>query len=139
MARSLSGNPGEMGMAQHGHFYWNELMTRDVERAKSFYATTIGWQYDAMPMADGGTYWVCKDGEQAVGGIFDTSQPQFDGIPANWFAYLAVDDVDARVAKATAAGAELVRPLFDIPGVGRIAILKDPTGAALGWITPTSQ
>ena len=125
-------------MAQHGHFYWNELMTRDVERAKSFYGTTIGWQFEAMPMEDGGTYWVCKDGEQAVGGIFDISQEHFEGVPANWFAYLAVDDVDARVAQATAAGAELMRPIFDVPGVGRIAILKDPTGAGLGWITPSS-
>jgi len=125
-------------MAQHGHFYWNELMTRDVERAKSFYGTTVGWQFDAMPMEDGGTYWVCKQGEEPVGGIFDIGQPRFEGVPANWFAYLAVDDVDARVAKATAAGAELMRPIFEIPGVGRIAILKDPTGAGLGWITPSS-
>lgn len=125
-------------MAQHGHFYWNELMTRDVERAKSFYGTTIGWRFEAMPMEDGGTYWVCKDGAEPVGGIFDISQEHFEGVPANWFAYLAVDDVDARVARATAAGAELMRPIFEIPGVGRIAILKDPTGAGLGWITPSS-
>ena len=60
-------------------------------------------------------------------------------MPGQWFAYLAVDDVDARVAEATAAGAELMRPIFDVPGVGRIAILKDPTGAGLGWITPAPQ
>ena len=124
-------------MTQHGHFHWNELMTRDVEGAKAFYGGTIGWRFEGMPMEDG-TYWVCKAGDQMVGGIFDISQPRFEGIPANWFAYLAVDDVDARVAKATAAGAELMRPIFDVPGVGRIAILKDPTGAGLGWITPTS-
>jgi predicted enzyme related to lactoylglutathione lyase len=122
----------------HGHFYWNELMTRDVEGAKSFYGTTVGWQFDGMPM-EGSTYWVCKDGDQAVGGIMDMNRPDFEGLPPHWFAYLAVDDVDARVEKAKAAGAELLRPLFDVPGVGRIAILKDPTGAALGWMTPTSQ
>ena len=90
-------------------------------------------------MAEVGTYWVCKDGDQPLGGIFDMSPPQFDGLPPHWFAYIAVDDVDARVAEATAAGAELMRPLFDVPGVGRIAILKDPTGAAIGWITPTAR
>jgi uncharacterized protein len=125
-------------MWQHGHFYWNELMTRDPERAKAFYGSTVGWQFDAMPM-EGGTYWVCKDGESAVGGIFEMKGPEFEGVPPHWFAYLAVDDVDARVARATAAGANLLRPIFDIPGVGRIAILKDPVGAAVGWITPTRQ
>ena len=62
--------------------------------------------------------------------------PDFEGIPPHWFAYIAVDDVDARVAGATAEGATLLRPIFDIPGVGRIAILKDSVGAAIGWITP---
>jgi predicted enzyme related to lactoylglutathione lyase len=113
-------------------------MTRDVEGAKAFYGETVGWQFDAMPMAEG-TYWVCKDGDKAVGGIFDMSPPEFANIPPHWFAYLAVDDVAARTAKATAVGGELMRPLFDVPGVGRIAILKDPTGAVLGWITPTPQ
>jgi hypothetical protein len=52
--------------------------------------------------------------------------------------YLAVDDVDARAKKATAAGATLMRPLFDIPGIGRIAILREPGGAGVGWMTPVA-
>ena len=38
--------------------------------------------------------------------------------------FLAVDDVDKRVAKAVKAGAKLVMPVFDVPGVGRIAMLR---------------
>jgi predicted enzyme related to lactoylglutathione lyase len=111
-------------------------MTRDVEGAKTFYGETLGWSFDAMPMGEGGTYWVCKDGDQPVGGILDMSPPDFEGLPPQWFSYLSVDDVDARVDKATGAGAILRRPAFDIPGVGRIAIIEDPTGAAIGWMTP---
>jgi predicted enzyme related to lactoylglutathione lyase len=125
-------------MAQHGHFHWNELLTRDVEGAKAFYGKLAGWQFEGMSMPDG-TYWVCKAGEAPVGGIMDISGARFEGVPVQWFAYLAVDDVDARVKQATAAGAELMRPIFDVPGVGRIAILKDPTGAGLGWITPAPR
>ncbi|HEX5079036.1 MAG TPA: VOC family protein [Geminicoccaceae bacterium] len=125
-------------MSQHGHFHWNELMTRDPEGAKTFYERALGWQFEGMPI-DGGTYWVCKDGDSPVGGILDMNRPQFEGIQPNWFAYIAVDDVDARVEKAKSAGATLLRPIFNIPGVGRIAILKDPTGAAVGWITPASS
>ena len=119
----------------HGAFYWNELMTRDIERAKTFYQTAIGWHFDAMPMAEG-TYWIAKMGETPVGGIFPLTSPQFDGVPESWMSYLAVDDVDARVKKAAAAGATLMRPVFDVPGVGRIAILKEPGGAGIGWMTP---
>jgi uncharacterized protein len=123
----------------HGSFYWNELMTRDVERAKKFYADTLGWSFDAMPMPGGsGTYWLAKMGADAVGGIFDISGAEFQGVPESWMAYIAVDDVDARVKKAVAAGAKLMKPIFDVPGVGRIAILMQPGGAGVGWMTPTS-
>jgi predicted enzyme related to lactoylglutathione lyase len=29
-------------MTPHGHFNWNELVTRDAERAKQFYREQIG-------------------------------------------------------------------------------------------------
>jgi len=119
----------------HGTFYWNELMTRDAEKAKKFYADTLGWSFEGMPMP-GGTYWVAKARGEIVGGIFPLAGPQFDGVPESWMAYIAVDDVDARAKKAQGAGATLMRPIFDIPGVGRIAILKEPGGAGIGWMTP---
>jgi predicted enzyme related to lactoylglutathione lyase len=119
----------------HGTFYWNELMTREAEQAKKFYADTLGWSFEGMPM-ENGTYWVAKAGGEMVGGLFPLASPQFDGVPESWMAYIAVDDVDARVKKAQAAGATLMRPIFDIPGVGRIAILKEPGGAGIGWMTP---
>jgi predicted enzyme related to lactoylglutathione lyase len=119
----------------HGSFYWNELMTRDAEKAKDFYGKTLGWTFDAMPMPDG-TYWVAKMGDAFVGGIFPLSSPQFDGVPESWMSYIAVDDVDARTKKAEATGAALMRPIFDVPGVGRIAILREPGGAGIGWMTP---
>ena len=123
----------------HGRFYWNELMTRDVERAKKFYADTLGWSFEGMPMpGGGGTYWLAKAGGEAVAGILDISAPEFGPVPESWMAYIAVDDVDARVKKATAAGAQLMKPIFDVPGVGRIAILLEPGGAGIGWMTPAN-
>jgi uncharacterized protein len=120
----------------HGIFCWNELMTRDVEGVKRFYQSTIGWSFEAMPMADGGTYWVASLGGKPVGGMFSLTSPAYDGVPESWMSYLAVDDVDARVAKATKAGANLMKPIFDVPNVGRIAILMQPGGAGVGWMTP---
>ena len=124
----------------HGTFYWNELMARDVAGAKKFYADTMGWSYDAMPMPDGGgSYWIAMMDGEPVGGILDISAPDFGSVPESWMAYIAVDDVDARVAKAIKAGAKLMKPAFDVSGVGRIAILMQPDGAGVGWMTPAEQ
>jgi predicted enzyme related to lactoylglutathione lyase len=82
---------------------------------------------------------VAKQDDKPVGGIFTLSGPDFANVPESWMSYLAVDDVDARVRKATAAGAQLMRPVFDVPGVGRIAILTEPGGAGVGWMTPVDE
>ena len=71
-----------------------------------------------------------------VGGIFDISGPDYAGVPEAWMPYIAVDDVDARVKKAIAAGAKVMKPAFDVPNVGRIVILQEPGGAGIGWMTP---
>src|SRR5271167_3429885 len=115
----------------HGHFHWNELMTRDVERAKKFYD-------DTMPMPDGGTYTLAMVDGEPVGGIVGINGPEYKGVPEAWMAYIAVDDVDARVKKATKAGAKVMKPAFDVPGVGRIVMLLEPGGAGIGWMTPVS-
>ena len=39
-------------------------------------------------------------------------------------------------AQATKAGATVMKPAFDVPGVGRIVILLEPGGAGIGWMTP---
>jgi hypothetical protein len=121
--------PGE---SFHGTFCWNELMTRDIEGAKRFYRDTIGWTFEPMKL-DWGTYWIAKEGGKSVGGLSELNSPEFDGVPESWMSYLVVDDVDKRVAKAVKAGAKLMKPIFDVPGVGRIAIL---IGAGVAWMTP---
>jgi predicted enzyme related to lactoylglutathione lyase len=124
----------------HGHFTWNERLAKDVEAVKSFYEKALGWTFDGMPMSQGGgTYWVAKANGEMVGGLFSTETEMFKGVPDGWMSYIAVDDVDARAAKATKAGAKLMRPIFDVPEVGRIAILTEPGGAGIGWMTPVKK
>lgn len=123
-------------MWTHGHFYWNELLTRDPAAAKAFYAETLGWSYAEMPMAEG-VYHVAMDGDRPVGGIMKTPHDAGEGPDNQWCAYIAVDDIDRRVLAAADKGATVLREPFEVEGVGRIAILQDPTGAMVGWMTPS--
>ena len=122
-------------MTAHGSFHWNELNTHDPKLAREFYGKVLGWSFDAMSMP-GFDYYVAKSGDKAVGGIFEMKGAEFEGMPSHWFAYIAVDDVDARIADAVKLGATIRRGPWDIPEVGRVAIVQDPTGAVAGRITP---
>lgn len=124
-------------MTASGAFHWNELMTRNVGKAKDFYAKTLGWTYDDMPMGEMyGTYTIIKSGDEMVGGMFEMKGKDFDGQPEAWFTYVAVDDVDRSAKKAREAGGTVMREPWDVPGVGRIAIIQAPGGAAQGWMVP---
>lgn len=124
-------------MTAHGAVHWNELNTRNVKKAKEFYKKTLGWSYDDMPMGDMyGTYTIVKSGDKMLGGMLEMKGPMFEGVPENWFTYFAVDDVDKMMKKAKDAGGTVLREPWDVPNVGRIAIVKDSNGAVQGWITP---
>ncbi len=121
----------------HGTFCWNELMTPDIDAAKRFFTDTIGWTWQGMPMPDG-TYWLAQQDGKPVAGAMALQGVAPPGTPPHWVSYLEVDDVDARCARLTAGGGQICRAPFDVPGVGRIAIVADPTGAALAWMTPVA-
>ena len=126
-------------MTDHGHFHWNELMTRDMAKAKDFYSKSLGWSYEDVPMPDGTTYTIVNMGDKMVGGMFEMGGPDFEGMPDHWMGYIAVDDIDKRVAMLKDAGGTVMREPFDVETVGRIAVVADPGGAAQGWMTPAPQ
>ena len=123
-------------MSDNRSFHWNELLTTDPDGAKDFYEATIGWNFESMPMDDGGTYWLCMSGGKPQGGIMKLQGMAPEAAPPHWFAYLAVDDLEARLDKARSMGATVVREPFEVPGIGKIAMIEDPQGARMGWITP---
>ena len=121
----------------HGKIWWSELMTRDVSAAKAYYTATCGWHFEDMPMEGEDDYTCAMQGGRPVAGIMDmTGLPGMEGVPPHWFTYIAVDDVDAAAGATAQAGGTILRPAFDVPGVGRIVIVTDPTGAPVGLMTP---
>jgi predicted enzyme related to lactoylglutathione lyase len=117
-----------------GTIGWNELNTRDPDAAMAFFSTTLGWTFETMEMP-GYAYRFAWAGGRRVAGIFPLTAPEFTGVGSHWLPYISVDDVDARAAGVAAAGGEVMRAPWDVPGVGRMAIVKDPTGAVAAWIT----
>ena len=49
--------------------------------------------------------------------------------PPHWLSYIGTADVDATVRQAVELGGKVATPAYDVPGVGRMAVLHDPQGA----------
>jgi predicted enzyme related to lactoylglutathione lyase len=116
-----------------GGIAWNELNTRDLAGAKEFYGAVFGWEFQDME-GDEGPYSMIMLGERSVGGILDLEGRNVPAeIPPHWQLYFAVEDTDATIEAARAAGGSVMMEPIDIP-FGRFAILTDPHGASFAVI-----
>jgi uncharacterized protein len=125
-------HPGAGLVNEPGALTWNELSTRDVAAAKTFYAAVFGWGSDTSLMGEM-EYTEWKLADATIGGMMETPAEVPAEVPAHWLAYFGTADCDASVSKATGLGATLLVGPIDIPA-GRFAVLSDPGGAAFGMI-----
>jgi len=116
---------------RRGEFHWNELHTRDAAESRAFYGAVLGWSFSEEKTPDGAPYLMASAGDGPSAGMMEIRGPRFEGTPEGWFPYVAVDDLDAAIAAAKAAGGALADGPFDIPG-GRLAVVRDPRGSAFG-------
>jgi len=119
--------------------WWHELNTWEPDQARHFYNVTLGWDFQPTTLPDGTCYWVAHKEGRAVGGIFQLTEPDFEGIPAHWMTYLAVDDIAEAQKRAEQAGGDILRQAFRLPGVGRLSVVMDTSGAVIGLIEPEGQ
>ncbi|MEV7607582.1 VOC family protein [Paenarthrobacter sp. NPDC089322] len=110
-----------------GTMIWNELQTDDVPKALAFYEAVTGCTSTTAPAGDLQEYTsIVVDGARVGGAL----KLPIEGLSPFWMTYFSVVDVDATVEQAVAMGGHVISPAFDVPGIGRMAVLMDPAGAA---------
>jgi len=110
-----------------------ELNTTDPDKAKAFYGKLFAWKMEDMQLGTGLMYTMIQPGQGTGGGLMKQLMP---GAPSSWLSYVEVDDVKASTGKAKSLGAQVMKDVTEVPGMGWFSIIVDPTGAALGlWQT----
>ncbi|MCA1557704.1 MAG: VOC family protein [Acidobacteria bacterium] len=122
----------EQEMTKMGTFCWNELATKDLGAAKSFYTALLGWQLQESQAAGMAYNEIVAEGEH-IGGVYQVTE-EYGEAPSHWMAYVAVDDVDAKAKRVAELGGKVCVPPTDIPNVGRFCVITDPTGATLSLV-----
>ena len=122
-----------MPSAATGTMVWNELASTDPERVLRFYGELFGWTFEPFELP-GGRYWVARHGDRMVGGIGGLDTGPAGTMASSWTCWVGVDDVDASVVAAVAAGGQVIDAACDVPKVGRVATIRDPAGAIIGLL-----
>lgn len=108
-----------------------ELYADDPERAAKFYADSFDWSVERWQGESGPVYWLLTTGEESFPGINGDIQRRSDPAAATSI-ILAVSSVDDYAAKIAAAGGNVLRPKFAIPGIGYAAYFRDTEGNRFG-------
>lgn len=113
-----------------GSFCWIELATTDQTAAKSFYSSLFGWSPYDNPMGPGEFYTIFRlNGRDAAAGYTLRPEQRAQHVPPHWMIYITVENTDAAAAKAQQLGGTILAPAFDVMDAGRMAVIRDPTGA----------
>ena len=112
-------------MREDGKIDYVELAGTDLPATKSFYGQAFGWAFTDY----GPTY--AAFGEAGLDGGFQADPDEFPKAP---LVVIFATDIEAMLAKVTAAGGEILKPIFSFPG-GRRFHFRDPSGNELAVFT----
>jgi uncharacterized protein len=112
---------------------WVDLFTTDPDASRAFYGDLFGWTSEEAGAEYGGYITFSLDGALVAGCMRNAAE---SGMPDLWSVYLATEDAEATVDAAVAAGGSVVVPAMDVGELGRMAVLTDSGGAAIGAWQP---
>jgi predicted enzyme related to lactoylglutathione lyase len=136
---SHSGDPPDV-LAAPGEWIWGAVMTRDPNSDAAFYQDVFGYEVFELPSDARGEHLLLASEDSARASV--NPLPQENDMQPYWIGFVRVSDVPhAADAAKTLGGRVVVEPHQDLHG-GTVALLADPSGAAIGvmdWTQTTPQ
>jgi predicted enzyme related to lactoylglutathione lyase len=111
---------------------WIDLMTSDTDGARAFYGQLLGWECEDPNPEFGGYANFTLDGKPVAGLMAKMEE----SMPDVWGIYLEVTDAEKTVAAVTEKGLPVIVPAMKVGEFGTMAVVVDPTGAAIGMWQP---
>ncbi|MDH3689469.1 MAG: VOC family protein [Gammaproteobacteria bacterium] len=122
-------------MTEKSPFIWHELVTSDQKKSGSFFAQLFDWELEEVDAGEFGVYTLFKRQGQDVAGMMNPT-PETPGKGSYWHSYIAVDDIDSCAKQACVLGGKVLVSPHNVPDVGRISVVSDPTGAIAYLVQP---
>jgi len=126
---SVQRQPGD------GLIVWYDLMSTDPASTDTFYGGVFGWQVDAESTTPTG-YRAWSQQGQPFGGVLPWDVALGSG---TWMPYVQISDLDQLVDLTEDLGGAVHVEPTEIPGIGRYAVVSDPTGAPVSLFEPPSD
>lgn len=110
-----------------------DTLTSDLAAVTKFYEGIFDWEFAGpgpMPGDPPGEYMVARIRGHDVAGV-GSAPSGGPAVPPAWNTQVAVESADETAARAPDLGGSVLMEPFDAPPAGRLAVLADPSGAAI--------
>jgi predicted enzyme related to lactoylglutathione lyase len=118
-----------------GKFVWHEQVSADAKQAQDFYTQLFGWETEVFKPGEI-DYTMIASGGQTHGGFGKAME---GAPPPHWLGHVRVEKLEDTIEKAKSAGGKLAAGPFEMPDVGRVAIVNDPQGAFVSLYQPETD
>jgi predicted enzyme related to lactoylglutathione lyase len=128
--KSSSGDPQDF-LPEPGDWIWVQLLSQDARKACAFYESVAGYQIVENLESPRPNDFVLASEGYARAAILTIPDSKSEVRP-NWLPFVRVTNVSDSLAKVKDLGGRiLISPKPELLG-GRLAVIADPTGAAIG-------
>ncbi|MES9825685.1 MAG: VOC family protein [Candidatus Thiodiazotropha endolucinida] len=122
-------------MPEHNPFIWQELVTTDQQLSGIFFSKLLGWTMKEVDAGEFGKYTLFQKEGQDIAGMMNPT-PDTPGAGSYWHSYVAVDNIVACAKNAAHLGGKVLVPPHDVPDIGSVCVVSDPTGAVIHLMQP---
>ena len=125
-------------MTDQNPFIWQELVTTDQDASGTFFCRLLGWNAKKVDAGEFGSYTLFQKDGQDIAGMMNPT-PDTPGEGSYWHSYIAVEDINSCAEQAVELGGKVLVPPHEVPDVGLICALSDPTGAVVHLLQPVND
>ena len=130
VVKSSTGDPEDF-LAEPGDWIWIQLLSHDARKAAEFYRAVAGYDLAENTTSNRLSDYVLTS-ERFARATVRTIPAGDAQIKPTWLPFVRVKNVSESVAQAKQLGGKvLIEPKSELLG-GKVAVVADPTGAAIG-------
>jgi len=117
------------GTTGPGSWVWAELWTDDIDKATTFYADVVGVGHDTADRGGRAYHIFTSQGKRRTGIV--KIPDELESVEPGWAPYVSVEDLNKTKDRVRELGGRVIFATDRDPARGAVALIIDPTGAAL--------
>jgi hypothetical protein len=118
-----------------GAITWTDLTVKNAKAARDFYRAVAGWKISEVEMDGYSDFGMSRPGDSKMVAGICHARGENARLPPQWLIYITVADLDASLRQCVRRGGKVVVKPRILAG-GRMAVVRDPAGAAAALYEP---